>query len=113
VLAAQLRQSGVEVVRDDFFDTVLTKVPGRADAVVEAARAAGINLRRVDADHVGIACDETTTRARLRAVCEAFGATDVQLDELDANTPDALPTELLRTSEYLTHPVFHRHQSET
>ncbi|MBA8824435.1 glycine dehydrogenase [Saccharopolyspora lacisalsi] len=116
VLATRLREGGVEVVHSDFFDTVLTRVPGRADEVVAAARDAGINLRRVDADHVGVSCDETTTRGRLTAVWQAFGLDRGELtdiDELDARVPDALPGVLHRESEYLTHPVFHQHRSET
>ncbi|GAA4615674.1 aminomethyl-transferring glycine dehydrogenase [Saccharopolyspora hordei] len=113
VLAEQLRRGGVEVLHRDFFDTVIAKVPGRADEVVAAARRGGINLRRVDADHVGVSCDETTTRAHLATVWRAFGIDGVDVDELDAQTPDALPEALLRTSEYLTHPVFHTHHSET
>ncbi|GAA4840507.1 aminomethyl-transferring glycine dehydrogenase [Saccharopolyspora rosea] len=114
VLAEQLRRGGVRVLHRDFFDTVVAEVPGRADEVVAAARREGVNLRRVDTDHVGIACDETTTRAHLAKVWRAFGiAEPAELDELDADTPDALPSALLRTSEYLTHPVFHTHHSET
>ncbi|MDA3630623.1 aminomethyl-transferring glycine dehydrogenase [Saccharopolyspora sp. WRP15-2] len=113
VLAEQLRRGGVEVLHQDFFDTVVAKVPGRADEVVSAARRGGINLRRIDADQVGISCDETTTRANLATVWQAFGIDGVDVDELDAQTSDALPQALLRTSEYLTHPVFHTHHSET
>jgi glycine dehydrogenase len=114
VLAAQLRAGGVEVLHEEFFDTVLARVPGRADAVVAAARERGVNLRRVDADHVGVSTDETTTRERLRLVWEAFGVdAGVDVDELDVRTGDALPQQLLRSSEYLTHPVFHTHRSET
>jgi glycine dehydrogenase len=68
-----LRSVGVGVVHEQFFDTVLARVPGRADAVVAAALAAGINLRPVDADHVGITCDETTTPAHVDVVLGAFG----------------------------------------
>jgi glycine dehydrogenase len=115
VLARRLRRGGVDVVHDHFFDTVLAKVSGRADQVVAAARERGVNLWRRDADHVGISCSETTTRADLTAVWEAFGldADEFDVDELDAETPDALPADLRRTSEYLTHPVFHTHRSET
>ncbi|SDK80038.1 glycine dehydrogenase [Actinopolyspora mzabensis] len=116
VLAEQLRRGGVEVCHEDFFDTVLTRVPGRADEIVAAARRNGVNLRRVDADHVGITCDETTTRQRLTSVWQAFGLSGDELtpvDELDTLVSDALPTELRRTTEYMTHPVFHRHRSET
>lgn len=114
VLAAQLERGGVEVVHQDFFDTVLVRVPGKADKVQATARDLGVNLRRVDADHVGISCDETTGRAELAVVWQAFGlAETVDVDELDVATSDALPAELRRTSEYLTHPVFHTHRSET
>jgi glycine dehydrogenase len=115
VLAAGLRAGGVAVVHDAFFDTVLVRVQEEAGLVVARARELGVNLRLADADHVGIACDETTTREHLALVWQAFridpGSTDV--DGLDAATPDALPEALRRTSEYLTHPVFHEHRSET
>lgn len=112
VLAAGLRAAGVELVEDAYFDTLTAHVPGRAAEVVAAARAAGVNLRLTDADHVGIACDETTDRAALSSVLAAFGATG-DIDALDAAAPDALPDALLRTDDYLTHPVFHQHRSET
>jgi glycine dehydrogenase len=112
VLAGGLRAGGVEVVHDGFFDTVLARVSGRAHDVVAAARGLGVNLRRVDADHVGVACDETTTREHLRLVWRAFGV-DADPDHLDPGVPDALPEGLRRTSDYLAHPVFHRHRSET
>ncbi|NUP42106.1 MAG: aminomethyl-transferring glycine dehydrogenase, partial [Streptomyces sp.] len=112
VLAAGLRAAGVQVVHEDYFDTLTVRVPGRAAELVAAARDAGVNLRQTDADLVGIACDETTTRARLAAVLAVFGATS-DIEELDATTPDALPAALARTEPYLTHPVFHLHRSET
>ncbi len=113
VLAAGLRDGGVEVVHGGFFDTVLTRVPGRADEVVAAARERGLALRRVDADHVGVSCDETTTRAHVVLVWEAFGAAPRQINDLDQDTSDALPADLRRSSEFLTHPVFGSHRSET
>ncbi|HWS57737.1 MAG TPA: glycine dehydrogenase (aminomethyl-transferring), partial [Actinotalea sp.] len=70
-LATGLRHAGVEVVHDAFFDTVLARVPGRAEAVVAAARVTGINLRLVDRDHVGVTTDETTTPAHVATVVEA------------------------------------------
>ncbi|MEU9889879.1 aminomethyl-transferring glycine dehydrogenase [Sphaerisporangium sp. NPDC051011] len=113
ILAAGLRGGGVEVVHDAFFDTVLARVPGRAAGVAAAARDRGVNLRLVDADHVGVTCDEKTTGEHLAAVWEAFGLDGVVLDDLDTAASDALPAELLRTTGYLTHPVFHSHRSET
>ncbi|MYW60936.1 MULTISPECIES: aminomethyl-transferring glycine dehydrogenase [unclassified Streptomyces] len=112
LLAAGLRQGGVEVTEESFFDTVTARVPGRAAQVASAARERGINLRQVDADHLSVACDETTTRARLAAVWEAFGV-GADIEELDASAPDALPEALLREDAYLAHPVFHQYRSET
>ena len=106
---------GVEVVHREVFDTVRVRVPGRADQVLAAARAEGINLWRVDADQVSITCDETTTDAHLTAVLRAFGAGPAELQpaELPPADADALPPALRRESSYLTHPVFHSHHSET
>ncbi|MBJ8337993.1 aminomethyl-transferring glycine dehydrogenase [Antrihabitans sp. YC3-6] len=100
-LAAAL---GSALVHTRFFDTVLAKVPGRAEGVVASARAAGINVRLVDSDHVSIACDEATTEAHIDAVLAALditGQEPVRVDIAD------------RTSEYLTHPAFTRHRTET
>ncbi|WP_426504135.1 aminomethyl-transferring glycine dehydrogenase [Dactylosporangium sp. McL0621] len=110
-LAAGLRAGGVATEHGAFFDTVTAVVPGQAGPIVEAAAARGINLRRVDADRVGIACDETTTFGHLRDVLAAFGLSHVDVTELD--TTDAVPAGLRRASAYLTHPVFGTHRSET
>ncbi|HET8615959.1 MAG TPA: aminomethyl-transferring glycine dehydrogenase [Actinomycetales bacterium] len=101
---------GVHVVHAELFDTVLARVPGRAGEVVAAARGRGVNLWQVDDDHVSIACDETTTPADLGAVVAAFGGDAADVLEADH---DRLPSALTRTSGYLTHPVFHKHHSET
>ncbi len=113
VLAAGLRAGGVDVVSEAFFDTLLVRVPGRAAEVVGAARAAGVDLRPADGDHVGISCSEATTREHLRMVWDAFGLPGADPDVLDRQTPDAIPAALQRTSPFLTHPVFSAHRSET
>ncbi|CRZ16604.1 aminomethyl-transferring glycine dehydrogenase [Mycolicibacterium neworleansense] len=107
-LAEGLRAAGREIVHDRFFDTVMVRVPGRAPLIVAAADSAGINLRLVDTDHVGISCDECTTDEVIGRVLDVFGAAPAA-----AGHPFALPAALLRTSEYLRHPVFHSHRSET
>ncbi|MEU7021841.1 aminomethyl-transferring glycine dehydrogenase [Streptomyces sp. NPDC046203] len=112
ILAAGLRDGGVQLAQGAFFDTLTAKVPGRADEIVAAALAGGVNLYRVDADHVSVSCDETTTREHLAAVWAAFGVTG-DIEALDAATEDALPADALRTDAYLIHPVFHAHRSET
>ncbi|NUT35840.1 MAG: aminomethyl-transferring glycine dehydrogenase [Hamadaea sp.] len=106
LLAAGLRAGGVELAADEFFDTVTAVVPGRAAEVVAAAAERGVNLWAFDADRVGIACDETTTAAHVAAVWEAFGVDGV-------TEADAPALALARTSDFLTHPVFRTHHSET
>jgi len=108
-LAAGLRAGGVEVLTETFFDTLTVRVPGRAAEVLAAADERGINLRLIDADHLGIACDEATTDAVLADVLAAFGAPA----PLPAGAPAALPAELRRQSGYLSHPVFNSYHSET
>lgn len=106
-IAGSLRAAGHTIVHDSFFDTVLVRVPAGAGAIVESADRDDINLRLVDADHVAIACDECTTDDIVRRVVAVFGAqpTTVAVPEL--------PSALARTSNYLQHPVFHDHRSET
>ncbi|HET6910571.1 MAG TPA: aminomethyl-transferring glycine dehydrogenase [Mycobacteriales bacterium] len=108
-LAAALRAGGVELVSDTFFDTLAARVPGRADAVIAAALASNINLRRLDDDTVAVSCDERTTEEHTVAVAAAFGV-EIGADN-EAGT--ALPAHLRRTTLFLTHPVFHVHRSET
>ncbi len=110
-LAAGLRAGEVTTEHAAFFDTVTAIVPGRAEEVVAAAAARGINLRLVDADRVGIACDETTTFGHIRDVLAAFGLSHVDVTGLD--TADAVPAALRRTTAFLEHPVFSTHRSET
>ncbi|RNI22803.1 aminomethyl-transferring glycine dehydrogenase [Flexivirga caeni] len=108
-LAESLLAGGVELVSETYFDTLTAVVPGRADAVVEAALQRGINVWRVDNDHVSVSVDETTTDEQLAAVAGAFGvnAPVPSGGELDWDAA------LVRTDEILTHPVFSAHHSET
>ncbi len=95
---------GDALVHDQFFDTVLARVPGRADEVLAAAKANGVNLWRVDADHVSIACDEATTDGHVMAVLDAFGVSPA--DPVNAEIAT-------RTSKFLTHPAFTSYRTET
>ncbi len=99
---------GDALAHDAFFDTVLARVPGRADEVVDAAKANGINLWRVDADHVSVACDEATTGAHVAAVLDAFGVAST----FAAREPAAADIAA-RTSDFLTHPAFTQYRTET
>ncbi|MGB3301083.1 MAG: aminomethyl-transferring glycine dehydrogenase [Gordonia sp. (in: high G+C Gram-positive bacteria)] len=106
-LADQLTGAGITVEHAAFFDTLTVRVDGKAAQIVEAAKSRhNINLRLIDADRVGVACDETTTAADIANVLDAFGAADAK--------PAAFSTSIAnRTSEYLTHPAFHLHRTET
>jgi glycine dehydrogenase len=109
ILTVALRRAGVKV-GGDFFDTL--HITGIDAAAVHAkARAAGINLRELDASSLGISLDETTTRTDVVALAGLFGA-EIDIDALDAEVHDALPRTLLRKSDFLTHPVFNTHHSE-
>jgi len=110
-LAAQLGQAGIEIVHDAFFDTVLARVPGRAADVVAAARANDVHLRLVDADHVGISVGETTDGNDLAVVLAAFEVQPAAGGWFAHGS--AIPVELQRTTQFLTHEVFNSHHSET
>ena len=111
-LANALAAAGIELASGSFFDTVVASVPGRADEVISRAAEAGINLRRIDVDTVGVSTDETTTAAHVAAVAGAFGAA-VGADDAAAPGDYAFDAALVRTSDYLTHPIFHEVRSET
>ena len=112
ILAAGLQQLGFELVNQTYFDTLTVRVKD-AGAIHAAATAHGINLRQIDATQVGIALDETVTRDDLATLMAIFGdGKSVDLDALDADASDALPTALARTSAYLTHPTFNRYHAE-
>jgi glycine dehydrogenase len=105
-LAGDLRAAGAEIEHTAFFDTVVAQVPGRADMIVAAARTAGVHLRRLDQNRVGISIGEDATEADLAAVRNAFGAPGGADPYGDLAGSD-------RRTSYLTHPVFNTHHSET
>jgi glycine dehydrogenase len=108
-LAEALAAAGFEREPGDFFDTLTVRVAD-ADIVVAAGWREGVNLRRVDAGRVGIALDERVRVTDLAAILRAFGAA---LPADLAALPPRLAEPHRRTGEILTHPVFHRHHSET
>jgi glycine dehydrogenase len=119
-LASGLERLGSTVAPGAFFDTVQASVPGHAVQVVHAAEELGVNIRLVDADTFGVSTDETTTRRDLlavwAAVAEILGVAAIdehELDEIAASSAWVLPQVHRRRSEFLTHPTFHDHRSET
>jgi len=105
-LAASLTAAGHVVVTNNFFDTLVVKVSDAA-AIHVAAQGKKINLRQIDAQHVGISLDETTTDAVLSQLSQIFNAATIVVGE------SKIATGFLRTSSYLQHPIFNTHRSET
>jgi glycine dehydrogenase len=112
-LVEGLSRAGITLASDSVFDTLRVTVPGRAGQIVAELRAHGINLHLDDADHITIACDERTGASEVETILSVFGADSSDVDHLLRRAPSRLPQHLLRTSAYLTHPVFHQHRSET
>ena len=106
---AALVAAGVDVVGDSWFDTLTLSVPDRAAELVRRFLEHGFNVRHVDGNHIALSFDETTTDETVRAVCKVLGATvSDERSELSG-----IPRSLSRTTDFLTHPVFHAHRSET
>jgi len=108
LLAVSLTDAGYLVTHQDFFDTLHVVAPGRAAEIVAAARALGVNLWREGDDAVRISVSEKSSTEHLTVVATAFGAA-LSLGTISTG----LPASLARTSLFLTHPVFHKHRSET
>jgi len=115
ILARGLTQLGVRVEQQHFFDTLTLATGNATERLHEQARAAGINLREVDAERVGISLDETTRQADVEALFALFHneSTQVTFQALADEVADQLPEALLRQSAILQHPVFNRYHSET
>ena len=107
-VAAALEAAGYGIAHDTFFDTIVVEAPGRADELVAKALDAGINIRRFDEDRVGISVGESHDDEVLKALVSALGGI---LGEADSKYD--LPSDLLRTDDYMQHPVFHKYRSET
>ena len=109
-LAAGLKQLGFTVETEEFFDTITVNVGDKQDALMAAALKEGINLRRIGSDRIGISCDEITRPKTVEAVWRAFGG-DMNFASLDAKP--AITDAMARTSDFMTHPVFHMNRAES
>jgi len=116
ILAAGITELGHQVLSERYFDTLVVSTPNRAKRIAAQATEANINLRVIDADHIGISLDETTTRENLRDVWQVFATATADLPDingLDATVGECIPETLLRKDQFLQHPVFDRYHSET
>ncbi|MBV7535062.1 aminomethyl-transferring glycine dehydrogenase [Duganella sp. sic0402] len=118
VLASNLKTLGYTVTNDTWFDT-LTVAVNNAEQLHASAHSHGVNLRVIDATHVGVSLDETTTREDIALLWTVFShpvggpAHGPDFDSVEAAVGRAFPEALARTSAYLSHPVFNRYHSET
>ena len=108
-VATALQKAGYGIVHKNFFDTVVVEAPGAADELVAKALNAGVNIRRFDANRVGISVGESHDDTVLGRLVKALGG------ELPAEADPAfgIPDALLRTDDYMQHPIFHKYRSET
>ena len=115
VLAAGLKQLGAVVSDGAAFDTVCVATGAKTEAILQAARDAGCNLRRASADSVGITLDETSTREDIALLWSLFadGRPVPDFAPFEAGVKPLIPLAMARSSAFLTHPVFNRHHSET
>ncbi|MDE2606936.1 MAG: aminomethyl-transferring glycine dehydrogenase [Burkholderiales bacterium] len=116
ILAGGLRQLGFQPRESAFFDTLSLSTGEATDALIAKGHALGANLRRAADDTVCISLDETTTREDLQLLWSVFAAPGQALPDFapfEKGVEPAIPAELRRTSDFLTHPVFNTHHSET
>jgi len=116
LLAEGLRELGLEVNTQHYFDTITVNTGNATEFIMAAARSKKMNLRQVDSHTVGISLDEVSTRGDVTRLYDVFThdhGRAVSIDELDTRIKTALPPELIRESDFLTHPVFNSHHSET
>ena len=116
ILAHGLETLGQKVLNPFAFDTLTVETGERTDEILARALAAGANLRRVSARHLGVALDETTTRDDIASLWSWFAAPGQALPRVDDHAQGIalrIPDALRRSSPFLTHPVFNTHHSET
>ena len=115
VLVEGLRRLNYRIEHDTFFGTVMVKTADWTASVWEAARIEGINLRWQD-ETIGISLDETCDRELVETLWRimAFDSfVDFDFETIEAHIGPAIPPALLRNSDFMTHPVFNSHHSET
>ena len=114
IVAESIQERGFELASENFFDTIVVKVTDM-QPFKEKAERQRINLRYIDNNHIGISIDETVVPEDLYDLINCF-ENDVDPVSFSINEDDELehiPLFAVRTSLFLTHPVFNSHHSET
>jgi glycine dehydrogenase len=115
-IATGLKQLGLGIGHDNFFDTIRVELGDDSAAeVLEHAARAGYNLRELGPRSIGISVDETTTESDIEMLMSVFRGTHVR--DFEDNKLDSeafqIPESAIRSSDYLTHPVFNTYDTET
>jgi glycine dehydrogenase len=110
--ADKIKQSGYELYSDHFFDTVTIKTLDKTDSIFRNALRQNVNIRKVNPEMLSVAFDERKNVYRANQLLKIFNCSEAIKENLNENLNN-LPKNLLRTSEYLTHPVFNSYHSET
>ena len=114
VLAEGLRLNNLQPTNTHWFDTLTLHTGNRTGEIVAGAEAREINLRQIDAEHIGLSIDETTGSDDIVALWDILlGEHSLNLDTLAAEVAGSLPDDLIRTDGFLTHPTFNSYHSET
>ena len=114
VLAEGLRLNKMAPTNKHWFDTLTLHTGKRTEEIVATAEAREINLRQIDAEHIGLSIDETTGSDDIVALWDILlGEHSLNMDTLAAEVAGSLPDDLIRTDGFLTHPTFNSYHSET
>ena len=114
VLAQGLALHNIKPTNTHWFDTLTLNTGSRTEEILQAAAAREINLRRIDENTLGVSLDETVTRDDITELWTIFiGDHQIDIDDLAEQGIDSLPSDLIRTDSFLSHPTFNRYHSET
>ena len=109
-LAKGVNELGYDLKSSSFFDTVTIHTESETQEIFSTAQDQLMNLRMLDANHISISLDETTTDQEIENITKLFK--DLSKKEKVVLSFE-LPIDIIRSSEYLTHPVFHLYRTET
>ena len=109
-LAKEINELGYALRSSNFFDTVTVHTKSQTKEVFSAAQKQLMNIRMLDENHISISLDETTSDLEVQSIAKLFKG--ITKKEKAVSSFD-LPNNILRSSEYLTHPVFHLYRTET
>jgi glycine dehydrogenase len=109
-LAKEVNQLGYKLRCSHFFDTVTIQTKTQTKEIFLSAQKQLMNIRMLDENHISISLDETTSGSEVQSIANLFkGITK----KAEAASSYDLPKNILRSTEYLTHPVFHLYRTET